>query len=44
VTCDGDNTLNVIAGNGDGTFQARKFYVSGAVSMYQVVLADVNAD
>ncbi|MCL5096551.1 MAG: FG-GAP-like repeat-containing protein [Candidatus Omnitrophica bacterium] len=40
----GDNTVSVLVGNGDGTFQSRRFYYDGTTDAYQLALADMNGD
>jgi hypothetical protein len=39
-----NNSLGVLLGNGDGTFQRARSYATGGSSAFSVVLADVNGD
>lgn len=43
-SCVGPGLVNVMLGNGDGTFQKAKTYESGGYSAIQVVAADFNRD
>jgi hypothetical protein len=42
--CEGEGTLGVLLGNGDGTFQTAVAYSSGGENTSSVVVADVNGD
>lgn len=42
--CTEDGTVDVLLGNGDGTFQPAVAYDSGGLSPYSVAVADVNGD
>jgi hypothetical protein len=42
--CEGDGQVNVMLGNGDGTFQAPVLYISGGYGGSGLAVADVNGD
>lgn len=42
--CQGDGTVSVLLGNGDGTFQAAVTYSSGGLEATSVAIGDVNGD
>ena len=44
VVANGDGSVGVLLGNGDGTFQAAVSYGSGGASASSVAVADVNGD
>src|ERR1035438_4422365 len=41
---EGDGSVDIFLGNGDGTFQAATSYDSGGTNAYSVAVADVNGD
>lgn len=42
--CNGNGTVGILLGNGDGTFKAAVNYGSGGYNAYSLVAADVNGD
>ena len=44
VALNGDNTVSVLLGHGDGTFAPATNYPAGTTALYQLVLADLDGD